>query len=86
MATNTRTPSSAIDPTETDAPPTPIKSDPEIPFAGPPLTHGQTAQQVTLSHHLAIDGTDYLPGSRLLVSPDYAQRLRSNGYAARERR
>lgn len=50
---------------------------------GPQLGRGQEPETVTLSHHLRIGGTDYTPGARILVSPDYARRLRGQGYAAR---
>ncbi|MFJ5121961.1 hypothetical protein [Kitasatospora sp. NPDC088548] len=56
------------------------------PFVGPPLQHGQEAEPIRLAHHLAIDRADYLPGTDLLVSPDYARQLRTNGYVARTRR
>jgi hypothetical protein len=58
----------------------------ETPFVGPELRPGQTAQKVTLAHHLRIDGQDFQPGSEIKVSPDYARQLRGSGYAARERR
>lgn len=50
---------------------------------GPPLGHGQTPETVTLSHHLRIGGTDYAPGAQIFVSPDYARRLRAQGFIAR---
>ncbi|MER6109382.1 hypothetical protein [Streptomyces hirsutus] len=50
---------------------------------GPPLGHGETPQTVTLSHHLSLDGTDYTPGTTITVSPDYARRLRAQGFTAR---
>ncbi|MFF7643936.1 hypothetical protein [Streptomyces canus] len=40
-------------------------------------------ETVTLSHHLDIEGTDYLPGARVRLPADYARRLRLSGYAAR---
>jgi hypothetical protein len=50
---------------------------------GPPLGDGDKPATVTLSHHLRIDGTDYLPGDEIRVSPDYARGLRGQGYVAR---
>ncbi|MEU2968952.1 hypothetical protein ABZ687_28745 [Streptomyces ardesiacus] len=50
---------------------------------GPPLGEGQKPVTVTLSHHLSIDRTDYLPGAQITVSPDYARRLRGQGFTAR---
>ncbi|MDH6449672.1 hypothetical protein M2155_002080 [Streptomyces sp. SAI-119] len=50
---------------------------------GPPLGEGQEPVTVTLSHHLRIDGTDYTPGAEITVSPDYARRLRGQGFTAR---
>lgn len=38
---------------------------------------------VVLSHHLRIEGTDYAPGSKIRISPDFARRLRAQGYIAR---
>ncbi|AKN68765.1 hypothetical protein QR97_02160 [Streptomyces sp. PBH53] len=48
-------------------------------------TAGPRAQleTITLSHHLNIEGTDYLPGSKIRVPSDYARRLRRQGYVAR---
>ncbi|MEU8911796.1 hypothetical protein [Streptomyces nigrescens] len=40
-------------------------------------------ETITLSHHLNIEGTDYLPGSKVRVPSDYARRLRRQGYVAR---
>lgn len=83
MATNPRTQPT----TDTDTPAEPAKAaEPDAPFVGPALAPGQTAQEVTLAHHLGIDGKDYPPGSCLSVSPDYARQLRGNGYAARKTR
>ncbi|WP_411147372.1 hypothetical protein [Streptomyces sp. A30] len=50
---------------------------------GPALGDGQQPETVTLSHHLRIDGTDYTPGAEITVSPDYARRLRGQGFTAR---
>jgi hypothetical protein len=50
---------------------------------GPPLGEGQEPVTVTLSHHLRIDGTDHAPGAAIDVSPDYARRLRAQGFIAR---
>ncbi|MEU5425552.1 hypothetical protein AB0H73_08075 [Streptomyces olivoreticuli] len=52
---------------------------------GPPLRQGQTAERVTLAHHLRIGGRDHRPGDTVHVSPDYARQLRRSGYIARER-
>ncbi|MFJ1552709.1 hypothetical protein [Streptomyces mirabilis] len=52
-------------------------------LVGPPLDDGQEPVTVTLSHHLRIDGADYTPGAELTVSPDYARRLRGQGFTAR---
>ncbi|MFE0058660.1 hypothetical protein [Streptomyces sp. NPDC059003] len=40
-------------------------------------------ETVTLSNHLRIEGTDYLPGAKVRVTADYARRLRRQGYVAR---
>ncbi|NUL21850.1 hypothetical protein [Streptomyces lunaelactis] len=40
-------------------------------------------ETITLSHHLNIGGTAYLPGAKVRVSADYARRLRLQGYVAR---
>ncbi|MGP4046814.1 DUF7210 family protein [Streptomyces sp. 2A115] len=67
--------------TET-APPRPARTaaaDPDV--VGPALPAGVDPVTVTLAHHHTIDGTDYPPGAKLLVSPDYAQRLHGQGYA-----
>ncbi|MFM9634494.1 MULTISPECIES: hypothetical protein [Streptomyces] len=64
------------------APPRPARTaaaDPDV--VGPALLIGADPVAVTLAHHHAIDGTDYQPGAKLLVSPDYAHRLRGQGYA-----
>ncbi|MFE6639473.1 hypothetical protein ACFVFT_38080 [Streptomyces tendae] len=50
---------------------------------GPAVRAGVDPVRVTLVHHHTIDGTDYPPGAQLLVSPDYAHRLRGQGYATR---
>jgi hypothetical protein len=50
---------------------------------GPPLGDGDKPATVTLSHHLRINGTDYVPGTEIRVSPDYARSLRGQGYIAR---
>ncbi|MEU1592772.1 hypothetical protein ABZ468_07900 [Streptomyces sp. NPDC005708] len=50
---------------------------------GPVPAAGVEPVTVTLSHHLAINGKDYQPGSVIRVSPDYARRLRTQGYTAR---
>ncbi|MGY4934911.1 hypothetical protein ACWD7T_28130 [Streptomyces sp. 900116325] len=67
--------------TDTDtAEPTPRRAPAVV---GPPLGHGQTPETVALSHHLRIGGTEYVPGAQILVSPDYARRLRGQGFIAR---
>ncbi|MGX1907614.1 hypothetical protein ACWIID_01930 [Streptomyces phaeochromogenes] len=48
---------------------------------GPPLPLNVEPVTVTLVHHHTIDGIGYRPGAKLLVSPEYAQRLRGQGYA-----
>lgn len=48
---------------------------------GPAPVAGADPVRVKLSHHLTIDGTNYRPGAHILVSPDYARRLRRQGYA-----
>lgn len=40
-------------------------------------------ETITLSHHLNIEGTDYMPGAKVRVTSDYARHLRQQGYAAR---
>lgn len=40
-------------------------------------------ETITLSNHLRIEGTDYLPGAKVRVTADYARRLRLQGYVAR---
>ncbi|MFE4575730.1 DUF7210 family protein [Streptomyces chartreusis] len=57
------------------------KSAPGPDVVGPALPAGAEPISVTLAHHHTIDGTDYPPSAKLLVSPDYAQRLRAQGYA-----
>ncbi|MGX1268095.1 DUF7210 family protein [Streptomyces phaeoluteigriseus] len=72
---------SAMDGTES-APAHPARkaaADPDV--VGPALPAGADPVAVTLAHHHTIDGTDYPPGAKLLVSPDYAHRLRGQGYA-----
>ncbi|MFE3644866.1 hypothetical protein ACFXOM_28470 [Streptomyces sp. NPDC059169] len=54
-----------------------------VPVVGPSLIEGKEPVPVTLSHHLRIDGADYQPGSQVRVSPDYARRLRTQGYTSR---
>lgn len=54
--------------------------DPDV--VGPRLPLGVEPVTVTLAHHHTIDGADYPPGAQLLVSPDYAHRLRGQGYAS----
>ncbi|WP_146046163.1 DUF7210 family protein [Streptomyces cahuitamycinicus] len=52
-------------------------------IVGPALATGAQPETVVLSHHLCIDGVDYTPGESIRVSPDYARRLRAQGYVAR---
>ncbi|MFF7838770.1 hypothetical protein ACFZC6_08140 [Streptomyces ossamyceticus] len=52
-------------------------------IVGPALSADSEPKIVVLSHHLCIDGTDYSPGAELLVSSDYADRLRAQGYVSR---
>ncbi|MEU3200903.1 hypothetical protein [Streptomyces sp. NPDC006996] len=87
MATNTTTKKPATeacaatsDSTET-RPEHPAHREPTL--VGPPLGEGQEPVTVTLSHHLRIDGTDFTPGAEITVSPDYARRLRGQGFTAR---
>jgi hypothetical protein len=72
------TPATATKPDSTP-PPTPE------PVLGPPLRPGQEPERVTFAHHLRIEGRDYRPGDRALLSPEYARQLRSSGYLARGR-
>lgn len=88
MATNptTRKPAEAGENTEpvaetAQARPERARRAPDV--VGPPLGDGQKAATITLSHHLRIDGTDYLPGDEIRVSPDYARSLNAQGYVAR---
>ncbi|MEE1764418.1 hypothetical protein [Streptomyces sp. SP18BB07] len=57
------------------------KAAPDPDVVGPELPAGVEPVAVTLAHHHTIDGIGYSPGAQLLVSPDYAQRLRGQGYA-----
>ncbi|WP_371605092.1 hypothetical protein OG345_41840 (plasmid) [Streptomyces sp. NBC_01220] len=85
MATNTTLKKTTAETTESA--PENVTTDPAprraATVVGPPLGRGQEPETVTLSHHLRIDGTDYTPGARILVSPDYARRLRGQGFTAR---
>ncbi|MFI7415375.1 hypothetical protein ACIBU0_42745 [Streptomyces sp. NPDC049627] len=86
MATNSTTKKPAADAAAeetTEAAParTARKAAPDPDVVGPALPAGAEPVAVTLAHHHTIDGTDYPPGAKLLVSPDYAQRLRGQGYA-----
>lgn len=84
MATNSTLKKTTAEATES-APETVTDPAPRLAatVVGPQLGRGQEPETVTLSHHLRIGGTDYTPGARILVSPDYARRLRGQGYAAR---
>ncbi|MFI7299252.1 hypothetical protein ACWCY6_17490 [Streptomyces sp. 900105755] len=89
MATNTTTKRTAAETEESVAATTestgarPEHTASRAPVVGPPLGEGQEPVTVTLSHHLRIDGTDYTPGAEIIVSPDYARRLRGQGFTAR---
>ncbi|MCD9904631.1 hypothetical protein LUR56_40165 [Streptomyces sp. MT29] len=83
MATNTTPKKPTSTTAEEHAPDPETTSDRTAPVVGPPLPPGQTAETVTLSHHLRIGGTDYIPGAQIHVSPDYARRLRGQGFTAR---
>ncbi|MER7951973.1 hypothetical protein ABTY59_31740 [Streptomyces sp. NPDC096079] len=48
---------------------------------GPALDPSVAPVAVRLTHHHEIDGTAYAPGTELLVDPEYAERLRAQGYA-----
>jgi hypothetical protein len=52
----------------------------DTPVIGGPLRIGEEPLTVTLSHHLTVDGRDYVPGTTLRVSPAYARSLTVNGY------
>ncbi|MFE2011310.1 hypothetical protein [Streptomyces sp. NPDC059491] len=47
---------------------------------GPAVSPLAAPVTVTLSHHHEIDGTAYVPGAEILVAPEYAERLRAQGY------
>ncbi|MFJ3094632.1 hypothetical protein [Streptomyces hydrogenans] len=47
----------------------------------PPISPFESPIPITLVHHFEIDGTAYPPGADLLVAPEYAERLRAQGYA-----
>lgn len=88
MATNTTTKKTAVPEAEESTEAVTVEARPERPrrapaIVGPPLGEGQEPVTVTLSHHLRIDGTDYSPGAEITVSPDYARRLRGQGFTAR---
>ncbi|MFJ4988739.1 hypothetical protein ACIP9H_33685 [Streptomyces sp. NPDC088732] len=50
---------------------------------GPTLSVDVDPVTVVLAHHLRIDGTEYKPGDEVLVNPDFARHLRTQGYANR---
>ncbi|MFF8789228.1 hypothetical protein [Streptomyces sp. NPDC015125] len=85
MATNTITKKPATAAEEiaesVEAHPERARRAPDV--VGPPLGADQKPVTVTLSHHLRINGTDYTPGAEIPVSPDYARRLRGQGFVAR---
>ena len=90
MATNTTVKKTAPEAEEstaavTEAPgPRPKRTPAPAPtVVGPAPVAGVAAVPVRLSHHLTIGGIDYRPGSEIHVSPDYARRLRAQGYVAR---
>ncbi|MEU0427111.1 hypothetical protein ABZ235_26495 [Streptomyces canus] len=88
MATNTTTKKTTADAAEESTEPVTAEARLERTrrapaIVGPPLGEGQEPVNVTLSHHLRIDGTDYTPGAEITVSPDYARRLRGQGFTAR---
>ncbi|MGV9509288.1 hypothetical protein ACWDQZ_27185 [Streptomyces tendae] len=91
MATNTtpkKAPARADEPTEAEtvtAEARPKRTTTTIAPAvvGPAPLTGVEPVKVRLSHHLGIGGNDYQPGTEILVSPDYARRLRTQGYVAR---
>ncbi|GAA5071023.1 hypothetical protein [Streptomyces similanensis] len=85
MATNTTLKKAAPDADTTAAEATEAaESARRIPaVVGPPLGVGDDPVSITLSHHLRIDGADYVPGAQVKVSPDYARRLRAQGFIAR---
>ncbi|MGW3626259.1 hypothetical protein [Streptomyces sp. NPDC000880] len=67
--------------TTTAEPETAAKGAP--PLVGTMLAVGVKPETVTLSHYLRVEGVDYQPGDSIRVSPDFAQRLRTQGYVAR---
>lgn len=75
-------PSNATDGAPTSVQPEPQEAAPPT-VVGPALVGGAEPQTVVLSAHLHIGGSDYGPGDKILVSPDYARRLRGQGYTAR---
>jgi hypothetical protein len=84
MTTNTRkTPAETDAKTTETAAPAEAPAEETVAVAGPPLRPGQKPEKLTLAHHLRIGAKEYLPGSTVVVSPDYARQLRRNGYAAR---
>jgi hypothetical protein len=83
MTTTKKTPAADSQSTSTTAVQAPAPRSAAV--VGPPLPAGAAPETVVLSHHLRIDGVDYAPGSTIRVSPDYARRLRAQGYTARSR-
>ncbi|WP_141753960.1 hypothetical protein [Streptomyces subrutilus] len=82
--TTTASDTPAEAPTVTAAPPEPTPTPATAPtIVGPAPAGDAEPQTVVLSHYLRIGGTDYAPGDKILVSPDYARRLRVQGYTAR---
>lgn len=87
MTTNTTPKKLAVKPESTGVgeavEASPVQQPARTTVVGPALTAGATPLTVTLSHHLNIDGTDYAPGAEIRISPDYARRLRTQGYVSR---
>ncbi|MEV7512080.1 hypothetical protein AB0O57_29400 [Streptomyces sp. NPDC091201] len=68
--------------TPADSPPEPKPAE-EPRVVGPALVSTMQPVTVVLAAHLHIGGADYAPGDKILVSADYARRLRGQGYTAR---
>lgn len=49
-------------------------------LVGPTLNPAVEPASIRLTHHHEIDGVTYAPGDELLVDPEYAARLRAQGY------
>ncbi|NML55179.1 hypothetical protein HHL19_35365 [Streptomyces sp. R302] len=91
MATNTTTkkpaaPTAVEQPSDADVvtQPAPAPRPPALAGpVGPAVNPFEAPVTITLSHHLEVDGTHYTPGDEILVSPEYAERLRVQGYTPR---